>query len=442
MINFTDSFLVQASQPSPQRIKCALSDHFAFRSPISMVFLYREHISKELLIESLKIVLNDFPIFAGILTEDAGDLYIDCNNQGVKVTVAHAKDSLLRSLDLKKINSTKFVTAISPNRDLKQKNPLLQIQLTYYDDGMVIGYCWHHSVGDMHSFMNFLKALSLAAQKKAYPSPIIPTDRSGYLEKWLAQKNISSHARQKISPLTRLRLFDFARLLTSLCIPQETVYLYFSDETISHLKKSYSEKAGQKLSRNDVLCSYLLDALKSCCPQKTKTSHLSMLVNMRPRLGMSSDLLGNYVDLVTVPTEDPHLIIQNALAINSAVRHYLGDHFQYFAMKAFVEKNGGIKKIGSIMPEKMLPKHRNLTISNWSNFGVYSIDFGIQPPYLVLPLGRSPLPWVSCIVEGFENKGYLVTMVLPSKIAKKMTPYHGSSLAPHVVHKMPQSISS
>ncbi len=51
----------------------------------------------------------------------------------------------------------------------------------------------------------------------------------------------------------------------------------------------------------------------------------------------------------------------------------------------------------------------------WSNFSVYSIDFGIAEPYLFLPIGQDLVPWVSCIVEGFENKGLLVSLLLPAK---------------------------
>lgn len=417
----SESLLVKAARSSGGRIKCSLSDHFAFRSPISIVFLYRDKIPSEFILEALKTTLNDFPIFSGVLSKNSGDLYIECNNQGVRVKIVQIGRSLFQSLDLEKLNTTRFIDEIRPYKDLKQGNPLLLIQLSYYQDGMAIGYCWHHSVGDMETFMQFLKALSNSAQKKMGSPPVIPTDRTSYLGTWLKEKKIGICNHKKDSKLKRLTVSDFWWLIKQSFSPKKTLYLYFTEDELLLLRKAISEKAGRKLSRNDVLCAYLVDLLTGCRLEKQGSIYASLVVNMRSRLGIPSNTLGNYIDLVSIGIDEPSALETSASSINLAVRNYLVEHFQYFETEEFVRENGGMKKISRIMPEKMLPPYNNFTITNWSQFGVYSIDFGLCAPYLVLPVGRTPLPWVACIVEGFENKGLLVTLALPLRAANKLS---------------------
>jgi len=73
-----------------------------------------------------------------------------------------------------------------------------------------------------------------------------------------------------------------------------------------------------------------------------------------------------------------------------------------------------------LIPESILPEVNHLIVTNWTHFDVYSIDFGVASPYLFLPIGRTPLPWAACIVEGSDNQGLLVTLVVPSMVAKQI----------------------
>lgn len=416
------SFLVTALQHHPQRIKCSLSDLFSFRKPISVVFFYRKAIPIDLIVHTLRTVLSDFPIFAGVLVKCANELYIDCNNQGVQVTIAYEKGSLLPSpSDLQKLDLNKFVDEIHPVKALKHRKPVLFIKLTYYEEGMAIGYCWHHSIGDMETFMNFLKALSASAQGKPYQPALIPHDRTAYLKHWLEEKKITGGPKKSPSKLKLLNFFDLCRLAKQFCSTKQIVSLHFAETEIETLRDTISEKAGQKLSRNDVLCAYLLDIVTRCRSDRKGSFHLSFILNIRSRLGMPSNLSGNYVDLLSLTTNRPDAVELFATKIHGAVKSYLDEHFQHEETEDFVQRSGGIKRIGRMAPEKMLPQHKNLTITNWSNFGVYSIDFGVSTPHLFLPIGRTPFPWVSCIVEGFGNKGLLVTLALPSKVAKRLT---------------------
>jgi Transferase family len=128
-------------------------------------------------------------------------------------------------------------------------------------------------------------------------------------------------------------------------------------------------------------------------------------------------LLGNFLDTVSVQIEKSQPLQTIASTIHSAVKNY---QFDYADLTEFIRKAGGSKKIHRIIPKALLPQEKNLLISSWANFGAYSIDFGIEAPFLFLPVGKSPLPWVSNIVEGPNNQGLLVTLILPTTATQRL----------------------
>jgi hypothetical protein len=421
MIYFSlmQSLLIKAHQHSPKLIKCSIYDHFAARVPVSVAFFYPKHISQELIINTLKHVLNDFPIFAGILIEKEGQLYIDCNNQGVAFQTVHSEGSLFDELSrFQKLKSSKFVDIINPKVVLKKKKPLFTIKLNYYKDGIVIGYCWHHSLGDMSTFMEFLKALSNSAKGTNYPSPLIVDDRESYLEDSINTPHRNDKSASGIS-LKLLSVLDILSFIKHLYAFKKNIYLYFTESEIENLKSTLSILSEKKLSRNDVLCAHLLNIIAQCRKDNAPIHQTSLIFNLRSRLGMPLNALGNLLNSVSIKYCKTLSIDALASTIHLAVKNFMPENPK--AVLDFISKNGGIENVSRIIPQEFLPKNKNLVISNWSNFDVYSIDFGIAKPYLFLPVGEAPCPWVSCIVEGFENKGLLVALALPYGIAKRFT---------------------
>jgi hypothetical protein len=413
-------FLVKALEHQQQSIKCSLNDHFVSCTPVPVVFFYRAIIASNLIVEALQKVLQDFPIFAGILVKRSHQLYIDCNNQGVQVKITHSDTSLFQILsNIKHLQKATFVDLINPTQTFRKHMPLLNIKLSYYSDGMAIGYCWHHSVGDMSTFMEFLKAISACAQGKNYQKSLIVEDREDYLKQWVTNQIQITREKQSTN-LKYLTFTDIFYFLKQIFLPKRSVYLYFNNDEIENLRETLSNKVGQKLSRNDVLCAHLLDLLTICRKDDSTRHNTTIVVNIRTRIGILTNVLGNYLGAVSVSFLKSNNVEVIARDINLSVKNFLNNSFHFNETQEFVQKCGGIKKINRIIPEAFLPKNKNLIISNWTNFGVYSIDFGICIPYLFLPVGETPLPWVSCIVEGFDNEGLLITMVLPSKVGKQL----------------------
>lgn len=411
-------FLVQALQPQKLFIKCSLNDHFCFRSPVPVVFFYRKTIPQELIIHSLKNVLNDFPLFAGVLTKESGQLFIDCNNQGVQVRIVHSDLPISHVIThFSEVDPNSLVDQFNPYKCLKNRDPVLTIKLTYHTDGMTIGCCWHHSVGDMSTFMAFFKALSAFAKGQSYQKALIPEDREDYLKDWLIQNPVPK-SRYPCN-LKKLTFFDAMGFLKQICSLKKGVYLYFTHDEIEHLRNSLSQRVGRKLTRNDALCAHLFHLTAKCRRDPEPIQNASIVVNYRTRIGMPSNSLGNYVGVTSLATPKTHTAAAIADAINQSIKNFLHESFHQEETEEFVQKNGGLKNISRILPKALLPHYKNFIISNWANHDVYSIDFGIASPYLFLPVGRVPMPWVGCIVEGFENKGLIVSMFLPSAVAKR-----------------------
>jgi len=403
---------VQALEHKPSTIQCSIIDHFAARMSVSTVFFYDKPIEEALMIEALQHVLGDFPLFAGVLRKEKGQLWIDCNNRGVFLTVARSKQKLPDS-----VKESELISEVNPNRMGK---PVLRLKLSYFADGRcTMGCSWHHAVGDMAAFMEFMRALSARARKEPYPIPIIPENREEYFRSPTAIA-MEEHG------LKYLNIPDIIRLVRQKCLSTKTLYLYFSEEEMSAMREDLCQQTGRNLSRNDVLCAHILEILSHCRTDGAEMHYASIAINCRKQLNVAANAMGNSLGAIALHFSRSTKAGLLAERIRDGLANYLYDPV---VAKRFVDLNGGMAKMARIVPKEFLPQYHNLIFSSWVNFGVYSIDFGIARPYAFLPVGRIPLPWASRIVEGPNNRGRLVLLKVPSKVAKRL-------LQPDVLQKL------
>lgn len=403
-------YLIKADNTTPTIVKCSLSDHFVSHIMGRVAFVYKEWIPDALIIQSLKKVLGDFPIFAGVLRKKDHQLYIDCQNQGVELRVVHHPQKLA-DLQLA-TNYKKLVKNVNPQH---LNIPVLYMQLNYCPDGLIIGYCWHHSIGDMASFMAFLHALSSCAQGQNYLSPPRIEDREAYLQQFHHKKSTQEENSLKI-----ISFMDILQFVKHKFYPRKKLQFYLPDEYILQLKTSIEMKANTTFSKNNIICSFLLDQMKSVRVDENHDFISSVIINYRKKVGMSPLALGNYLDVLRMiynHHDDLHTLTSQ---FNVLVEKYMNERFDPASALKFLNKIGGFKKIKKIIPREFLPKNKNFVITSWLNFNIYSIDFGVRKPSVFLSLLNQPLPWTCSIVEGFENKGALISIDLPANIAKKL----------------------
>jgi shikimate O-hydroxycinnamoyltransferase len=409
-------FLVKSAQAEKRMIECSLSDHFVFRVPVSVAFFYDKPIPSAAIIQALQQVLKDFPVFAGVLIKHQNKLYIDCNNQGVSVKIIHVDSSIASALSqFHQLNSNTFVDIINPYDNLKHKTPVLTIKLNYYKNGLVIGYCWHHSIGDMHTFMAFVKALSACAAGNRYNMPLIVNNRDRYLEQWYDKESLEGNP--DLRRLTLMNIIDFVRQKYA---SKSVMHFYFASSEVNSLVTSMSDQVGYKLSRNDALCAHLLEIMMHYRADNTKLCHASVVINFRKRIEMPENLLGNYIDAIPITYGANQTVADIANYIHLRVKHYLKENFHPSHGLKFIENNGGMKIVNRIIPPRFLPKYKNMIFTNWSKFEVYSVDFGVISPYLFLPITLAPIPWVCSIVEGFNNQGVLMSLTLPTELTQRL----------------------
>jgi hypothetical protein len=80
----------------------------------------------------------------------------------------------------------------------------------------------------------------------------------------------------------------------------------------------------------------------------------------------------------------------------------------------------GVANITRFIPTGSDPFAGSIVLSNWSRSGIYDIDFGGQAPSHFLTVGGGPLPRLGTVHEGFKNRGLIVDLELPTKVALRM----------------------
>ena len=414
----SEIFLVQANNHTQQVITCALIDQLLRKLAVSVVFFYRKSIHHDVLIDSLKEVLVDFPIFAGTLKNINSNLYIDCNNKGILFSVAKEDctlDQVLNKLPI--IKKKRLVDTIIPTKAISNQSPIMTIKLTYFTcGGMALGVCWHHSIGDMNTFMCFMKAWSNTVNKEGYVLPLIVRERDEYLQSNLEKNDNAIPGVRYLNTRESLGL-AFYMLLSAR--DKLSLQLYFSENELKNMKQEFSEKTDQKLSTNDVLCAYLFSIISELDTYKKKR-YLSIAVNYRSRTKLPQNILGNFVSGINILTNQSVDPFQLAKDLRATVDNFQCLHINFFATREYIEQNGGIKKIDRFVNTPIDPLKRTLLVSSWVNFGVYDVIFGESEPFYFTPFGDSPFPWLSTIAEGLSNDGLIYSTVLPNKLAKKL----------------------
>ena len=414
----SQTFLVRANKHTPHIVSCSTTDILLKNLPVPVVFFYRQAIDRDTLIDSLKQLLSDFPIFAGRLKSINDNLIIDCNNRGVEVCVTKENLPLEQLLqELPTIKRSRLVNTIDPKKAIADGSPITTIKIAYFaDGGMTIGVCWHHSIGDMQTFICMMRAWSKIVNGREYDLPLIVLERDKHLESYLEKNN-------NVNPNIRyLKIKELLNLLLYKLFPARNkvnLKFYFSDSELINMKDRISSQADRKLSKNSALCSHVAYFVSNLDAYDKKRK-LAIAVNYRTRIALQPNILGNFVSSINVPIERGFKPFQIAENIKESIDSFAELHLDYFSTKEYIEQNGGMKNNARFISTTIDPLKRTLLITNWSNFGVYDIVFGDSKPFYFSYFGNSPFPWLSSIVEGFDGRGLIYSVWLPKKLAKKI----------------------
>ncbi|NCS37816.1 MAG: vinorine synthase [Microcystis aeruginosa BS13-10] len=415
----SETFMVQGNHHIQQVITCGIIDQLFANLPISVVFFYKESVECNILTDSLKIVLSDFSIFAGRLKKINNNLCIDANNQGIIFSITKDDCSLDHVIEeLPKIKKERLVNLINPQKVISNQSPVMTIKLTYFAcGGMSLGISWHHSIGDMHTFMQLMQAWSNTVNGNKYIAPLIVEERDLYLQEKLKENNntIPSVRYLSIKELFKLIFYIFSSGQNKFLLQ-----FYFSKNELNNIKQAFLENTQKSLSINDVLCSHL-SSIISEVDQYHKERYLSIIINYRSRIELPENLLGNFISTINVAASDTVNVFQIAKDLRESINNFQELNMNFFSTQKYIEEKGGTKKINRFVSEGINPLKRTLFITSWVNFGIYDIIFGQSKPFYFSYFGEPPFPWISAITEEFSNNGGLIySAYLPSKLAKNL----------------------
>ncbi|MFC4034495.1 acyltransferase [Streptomyces polygonati] len=413
----------------PVVVRCGLTDSLLGGLTVSVGHFFARAPDEERLAAGLAVALDRVPVFAGRLRVAGGGLEIVCDGTGVPVD-SHDVDATLGELMSRvTLPTAGLVDHVDAAKARAGEAPLLTVRISHASDGgAVLGISWHHAVGDVQSFVLLMRVWSAAVEGRALPEVELVTDRDAYLDRVLPAEDCGRPGFRVPGPEEAAVL---AREVAVSGRANRTVQIYFGDAETERMREAYSAAAGRRLSNSDVLCAHTVCAVRELDGDGDGgtggAGGLTVPVNVRRPLGLPQAVLGNLLGEIHLETPAGCGPAQLAARLRAAVADFTGSHLNLRANLAFLESIGQ-SRLGDCVPLGFDPARHRITFSNWSRFGLYDLTFGSGPALFFSPVANLQLPWVTWLVEGFENTGSLLTAVLPARLTGRLRGAEGHAL--------------
>jgi hypothetical protein len=274
--------------------------------------------------------------------------------------------------------------------------------------------------------MLLMRSWSAFVEGGEQPEVTVVIDRNAYLDTVLPLKDAGQPS---------YRLMDAAEAsemgaaLQRAISDSTVVQLHFGDAEVDRMRELFGVRTGHGLSANDVLCAHIVDTL--CVLEKdTDTRFLDFPVNIRPRLGLPSSIVGNLLTVVDLPREPKAAPEAFAADIRTAVDNVVDAHLNLRADLAFVREHGR-SRAGGFMFRGIDPRRRAIILSSWAGYDVYGITFGGRQPVFFGPTPTPTsfhLPWVGVLFRGFGGAGHLCTLAVPNGLAQALRQPDGQAV--------------
>lgn len=411
-----ESRTIRAGQASGTVVRCGLMDTTLADLPVSVVFFFARALDETRLADGLARALAHVPVFGGRLHTRDEALEIVCDDAGVPMTFVDVDEPLGGAIGRVTLPTSGFVTHVDAAAARHGEHPLLTVQVSRLSDGgTAVGCSWHHAVGDITSFLLLMRAWSAAVEGVPPPAVQVIEDRDAYLDGVLPRTDCGRPG---------LRLPDAAeaaelrRQVEMAARSVRTVQVYLGDAEVGRMREELGASAGQKLSRNDALCAHLVSTLRRL-DGDARSRVLTLPVDMRRRYDLPPGAVGNMLSEISLPWAPDDGPAALAVAIRGAVDDFTRSHLSFRANHAFVDAIGR-SRLRDCVSVGFDPANRAISVSNWSRLDAYGIVFEGQRPVAFSPVTSFQLPWVSWLVEGFDDSGFLYTVAVPSALAARL----------------------
>ncbi|HEY2733288.1 MAG TPA: acyltransferase [Polyangiales bacterium] len=408
------SYIIEPSRECEGATAGTYADWQLRYATVSIAFCYRTRLDQRRLRAALTHVLSDFPEYAGRLRVDTSTLHIEHGGDGASFECSASSASFESLADTaERSDALVLCPSISPGRALRGSGPLLAVRLTETSDGSVLGVTWHHAVGDLQSTMLLLRAWSKAYANAAHDAPAPVRDRAQYLEERLPDPAAA------VSTLRVCSVAEIFSIVPLLAQRKVRTDFEFSWDELAELQRSCMG-GGQAgfVSPSDALCARAFSVLRELSPGRL--ARLVIGVNYRKRVGLPANLLGNMVSALSVnvaPTSDAASV---ASELRAKLIAYASQHADYHATRRFLDQHRKRFERARTVPNLVDPSGSTWIVSNWSNFGIYDLEFDGVAPALFCSLTEAPLPMMTNLFERPGRSGLTLSMHLPEQLARRL----------------------
>lgn len=406
--------LIRPAEDVERVTRCTTGDA-RLRHHCGIALCYAERLDPTRLRASLAHVLSDFSVLAGRLDRSGDRLCIRQGNGGVRFEVAENSRSA-RELGQAADRSWRFRRVVCPNISPfqpQQRTPLLAARVTRTPDGCVLGVKWNHAAGDVHSVAMLLRAWSQAYRGEPHEEQIQLEDRMAYLEERAPEP--SQHHNMHLASWG-----EWTRIVRGYAATAvRAITLRFSWEELAAMKASAT--GDTKISMNDALCSSVFSRIHRATGT-TSDALMGLTINYRRRFGMPSNLVGNFIDVVTTkaaPTDD---VARIAARVRTNIEQFsnrrLHDHELARLAAAHPRWSERIRFVmDELHPDRV---SRSMTFTSWCRFGLYDVRFGDTKPVHFHPQPFENLNWFAVVFESPDNAGLSIRAFLPAKVARQL----------------------
>jgi hypothetical protein len=389
--------------------------------PVNAVFYYERTLDPARLADGLRQALERVPVFGGTLRTGDGVLDIVCDDIGVPLATADLDEDLATAVGRAPLPGAGLVEPVKAWSAREGGLPLLSVRVNQLaGGGTALGCSFSHAVGDLNSFMVFMRVWSAAVEGTTPPEVVLVPDRDAYLDQVLP---LDDSGRPSIWLPDPAQAEQRGAELAAAFAPDanRTVHVYFTDAETARLRAGFSAAAGRPLSVNDVLCAHLVGTIRGLDDEDDGRAErlLTLVVNLRRRFGLPAGVIGNLVGNLHVscpPGAAPETV---AAGIRAAVDDFARSHLSYRSNQAFVDTIGR-GRLGECAPIGFDPARRAYVYSDWRGVGAYDVAFGGQRPVYFCQTADLQLPWGGWTSEGIAGAGYLSTVCLPAKLAGRL----------------------
>ncbi|XP_055830570.1 stemmadenine O-acetyltransferase-like [Solanum dulcamara] len=365
--------------PPPLRIhKLSLLDQISPPVFIPLIFFYQNdqllfHDKLESLKQSLSHALIRFYPLAGRLNNNKYS--IDCNDAGVQFIVAQVHGyNLSEFIQTPKMEQLReFLPSVHENDD---DDVLLAVQVNLFecDEGIAIGVCMSHKVGDGSSIVTFINSWAAIARGHGGDEDIVQPNFNLASTLFPPIDLSNSSFKPSIGMVKKEKIFTTRRFV-------------FDKKKLDALKKSASSRSLVKNpTRVEALSAFLWkEALKLNKDCNKKLSAAVHAVNIRSRMNnpnISDYFFGNLWTAALAFSEiggsssntDDDLVYK----LRNAIRKIDSDY-----VKMLQNGQDFIKHVGKLVELFSKGEVEFFNFTSWCRFPVYAVDFGWGKPVWV-----------------------------------------------------------